>query len=255
MRRSIAATIMALLLTWPTVAAAQARTSQPNPGHDRAVIQVKVGWENMRAEKFEEAARDFQEAINLDPNYADAHYSLGRADMALKKFPEAIVAYTRARGIYESFAGQQFTNAQDNQRRRKDQIVEIDERIRQLQTGPQTPGSLDQLRQAQDFRRRLEEDVTRGNNMTIENSVPAWVLLALGSAHFRAGHMLDAEREYKAAIAADPKAGEAHQNLAVVYMTLQRYGDAERALAAAKKTGFKVNPALEQELKEKKKGV
>jgi tetratricopeptide (TPR) repeat protein len=255
MRRLIVATVAALVLTWPTLAVAQTRTVQPNPAHDRAVIQVKVGWENMRAEKFEEAAREFQEAIDLDPKYADAHYSLGRADMALKKFPEAIAAYTRARGIYESYAGQQFTNAQDNQRRRKDQIVEIDERIRQLQTGPQTAVSQDQLRQAQDFRRRLEEDVTRGNNITIENSVPAWVLLALGSAHFRAGHMLDAERDYKAAITADPKAGEAHQNLAVVYMTMQRYADAERSLAAAKRTGFKVNPALEQELKDKKKGV
>ncbi len=229
--------------------------ASPNPNHDRAVIQHRLGWENMRAEKFEEAARSFQNAIDLDPEYAEAYYSLGRADMSMKKYVEAIAAYTKSRDIYRSHAGEQFTNAQDNQRRRKDQILEIDDRIRQLQTGPQTPISQDQLRQAQDFRRRLEEDVSRGNNITIENSVPAWVLLALGSAHFRAGHMLDAEREYKAAIEADPKAGEAHQNLAVVYMTMQRYAEAERSLAAAKKTGFKVNPALEQELKEKKKGV
>lgn len=253
MRQLIIASLAALVIATPAAAAAQQRTAQQNPAHDRAVIQYRVGWENMAVEKFEEAARNFQEAINLDPEYAEAHYSLGRADMAMKKFEEAIVAYTKARNIYQSHAGQQFTSAQDNQRRRKDQILEIDDRIRQLQTGPQTPISLDQLRQAQDFRRRLEEDVARGNNMTIENSVPAWVSLALGSAHFRSGHMLDAEREYKAAIEADPKAGEAYQNLAVVYMTLQRYADAERAIASAKKTGFKVNPALEQEIKAKKK--
>ena len=42
---------------------------------------------------------------------------------------------------------------------------------------------------------------------TIESSVPAWVSLSLGSAYFRSGKLADAEREYKAAIAADPTIG------------------------------------------------
>lgn len=250
--RTLLVPVLAVLIL---AAAPAAAARQPSPAHDRAVIQLTVGWENMTAEKFEEAAKNFQQAIDLDSDFAEAHYSLGRANMALKKFPEAIAAYTRARNIYRARAGTQFTNAQEKQRSNRDQVTEIDDRIRQLQSGPQTPAVQEQLRQTQEFRRRLLEDVSRGNNITIENSVPAWVSLALGSAHFRAGQVMDAEREYKSAIAADPKAGEAHQNLAVVYLTLQRYADAERSLADAKKAGFKVNPALEQEIKDKKKGV
>ena len=59
-------------------------------------------------------------------------------------------------------------------------------------------------------------------------SVPSFVSLALGSAFFRLGRLADAEREYKATIAADPKTGEAHSNLAVVYLQTGRFDDAEK---------------------------
>lgn len=254
MRRLIVPAVAALVLAAALPATAQPNPAQPNPAHDRAVIQHRLGWENMTVEQFAEAAKNFQQAIDLDPEFAEAHYSLGRADMALKQYVEAIAAYTKSRNIYRAQAGKQFTNAQEAQRYRREQITDYDEMIRQLQSGPQTPATADRLRQVQEARRQKLEAISRGNNITIENSVPAWVSLALGSAYFRAGNMPDAEREYKAAIDADPKAGEAYQNLAVVYLTTERYADAERAIAAAKKTGFKVNPQLEQEIREKKKG-
>ena len=81
---------------------------------------------------------------------------------------------------------------------------------------------MDMLRQIQNVRRDIQESMQRGNNMSIESTVPAWVSLALGSAYFRSGQLEDAEREYKAAIAADPRAGEAHNNLAVVYFETNR---------------------------------
>ena len=42
--------------------------------------------------------------------------------------------------------------------------------------------------------------------------------LALGSAYFRTEQFPDAEREYKAAIAVEPKSGEAFNNLAALYL-------------------------------------
>ena len=53
--------------------------------------------------------------------------------------------------------------------------------------------------------------------------VPAWVSLSLGSAYFRSGKLADAEREYKAAIDADGRSGEALNNLAVVYLETERF--------------------------------
>ena len=78
---------------------------------------------------------------------------------------------------------------------------------------------------------------------------PAWISIALGSAYFRSGAMPDAEREYLAAIKADPKLGEAHNNLVVLYMLTHRYAEANAELQAAEKSGFRVNTQLKDDLK------
>src|SRR2546423_43365 len=83
----------------------------------------------------------------------------------------------------------------------------------------------------------------------VELELPTWISLALGSAYFRAGAMADAEREYRAAIGVDPKLGEAHNNLAVVFMLTGRFADAEQEIKAAEKSGFRVNPQLKEDLK------
>jgi Flp pilus assembly protein TadD len=63
------------------------------------------------------------------------------------------------------------------------------------------------------------------------------------------GRMPDAERAYKATVEVDPKSGEAHNNLAVVYLTTGRIEDAERAVQAAEKAGFKVNQGLKDDIR------
>jgi Flp pilus assembly protein TadD len=77
------------------------------------------------------------------------------------------------------------------------------------------------------------------------------VLLSLGSAHFRNGEPDAAEAEWKAAIEVNPKLGEAHNNLAVIYMTTGRLKEAEAEVKAAEKTGFRVNPQFKDDLKQR----
>jgi len=226
-------------------------TAQTRADRERARTQNRLGWEEMRKEAWERAARSFQAAIDIDPEFEVPFYGLGRANMNLKKFPAAIVAYERCRDLYRNATARQFSNAQEAQRYRQDRITEIDEQIRQTQSGPMTPGRQDLLRQLQNVRRDIQESIQRGNNMSLESTVPAWVSLALGSAYFRSGRLADAEREYKATIAADGRAGEAHNNLAVVYFETGRYGEAASSLQSAKKTGFKVNPELEKSIRAK----
>ncbi len=240
--------VSALLLTAVPAAA------QIDPVRERARVQWKIGWENMKAESFEAAAKSFQNAIDIDPKYEDAYYGLGRADMAMKKFVEAVAAYSKARDLYRADAGRQFANASEMRRARENKILDIDENIRLLRSGPQTMQTNDQVRQFEDRKRELQEAIQRGNNVSIEtNSVPAWISLALGSAYFRTGNMADAEREYKAAIEADGKTGEAHSNLAVVYLQTGRIEEAEKSVKAAEKAGFKVHPMLKQDIAAKKK--
>jgi Flp pilus assembly protein TadD len=79
------------------------------------------------------------------------------------------------------------------------------------------------------------------------------VPLALGAAYSRSGKLVDAEREYKAAIELDGSAGEAHNNLAVVYMLTGRIEAAAQEVALAEKLRFRVNPDLKAEIAEKRK--
>ena len=239
---------LALILIATVTAAAQSPSDRA-----KAREQNKLGWDYLRGEKFEEAVKTFQVAVETDPTFEMPWYGLGRAHLALKQFVSASSALIRCRDLYLQQVGRQFTNQQEAQRFRNDRITEIDEMIRQVQTGPQSLQRQDQLRQLQEQRRQLQEIIARGNNITIASGVPVWVSLSLGSAYFRSGKLADAETTYKEAIEADPKAGEAHSNLAVVFLETQRYAEALSAINAAKKTGFKVNPELEKAIREKAK--
>jgi Tfp pilus assembly protein PilF len=246
---------LCILITAPVTSIAQYRTIPSNQGaRERARPPFNLGMENMRAEAWDDAVKSFRSAIEIDPSFEMAFYMLGRTHMAQKKFTDAVAAYEKCRDLYRLQVGQQFTNAQEKQRDRDTRLREIDEVIRQYQSVPQTIQIQDAIRQMQNQRRDLTEAVNRGNTqMTIETSVPAYVSTSLGSAYFRSGRLQDAEREYKAAIAADGKAGEAYSNLAVVYMETGRLDDAEKSVKSAEKVGFKVHPQLKADIQSRKK--
>ena len=244
--------LLAVALTMLALVPVTSAQSLSPADHDRARVQNRLGWEQMRGEKFEQALKHFQAAIEINPEFEMPFYGLGRAHMALKQYVSAISALSRCRDLYVAQVGRQFSTQQDAQRYRADRITELDEMIRQVQSGPQTIQTQDQLRQLQEQKRQLQDIIARGANMSVTTAVPAWVSLSLGSAYFRSGRLADAEREYKATVEADRKSGEAYSNLAVVYLETGRIADAEAALTNARKAGFKVKPRLEQAIKDKK---
>lgn len=235
------------LLTFATTVAAQLP-----PDRQRAQTHNRMGWELMTAESWEKAAKAFEQAITIDSTFQDAHYGLGRAQIALRQYVAAIATLTTCRQLYVAQAGQQFTNRQEAQRYRQDRITEIDEQIRQVQSMPATQQQQNLLRQLNNQRRDIQNAIVKGSSMSVDATVPPWVSLSLGSAYFRSGKLADAEREFKAAIDVDSRFGEAHNNLAVVYLETNRIAEAEASLKDAKKAGFRVNPQLEQAIKGRK---
>jgi len=242
-----------LVLAFVTLVASSPAFAQNPADRSRAATQNRLGWDYMKAESWDKAAAAFQSAIDIDPTFEVPYYGLGRADMALKQYVAAIAALTKCRELYLAQVGRQFANAQEAQRYRQDRITEIDEQIRQVNSMPPSTQQQDQLRQLGNHRRDIQDAITKGVNVNMNATVPPWVSLSLGSAYFRAGKIADAEREYKATIAADNKSGEAHTNLAVVYLETGRFSDALNEINAAKKTGFKVNPELEKTIRDRAK--
>jgi tetratricopeptide (TPR) repeat protein len=238
----------------PVAYSAFSAAVQTDNPRQRALPTYQEGWIQMRAEAWAEAAKRFQQAIDIYPRFEDAYYGLGRANMGLRRFDDAIAAYTKCEELYRAEAGRQFATRQDAQRYRQDRLTEIDALMRELQSGPQTALIQDRQRQLAQQRQQIQQNIDRGGNMTLSAGVPAFVSLALGSAYFRAGRLADAEKAYKMALDADPGSGEIHNNLAVVYFTSGRYDDADKAVKAAEKAGYKVHPGLKDDIKKKKSG-
>ena len=77
---------------------------------------------------------------------------------------------------------------------------------------------------------------------------PAEISLALAGAWFRQGNVEEAEKENRNALKGRPDYGQAHNNLAVIYMMTGRFPEAREAVEKAEKSGFAVNPKLKEEL-------
>jgi Tfp pilus assembly protein PilF len=246
MRNVLAAAVLLSLMAAPLAA----QTPIPVPSvrdHVEAMRHLRLGQEQMHAEQWDKAEAEFKGAVKLEPTLEMAHYGLGQVYMNTKRFPAAVAAYLGCRDAFVANTARLATNDLAAQRQLDDQIrVLEDERTLQAsgRVKPMFSGG------PADLDRRISAmKASRFHDAKAIPEVPAWISIALGSAYFRGGAMGDAEREYRAALAADPKLGEAHNNLAVVCMLTGRYPEADDEIKAAEKAGFKVNPQLKADLK------
>lgn len=218
---------------------------------DEAQQAYQRGQERMQGESFEEAARHFRTAIALDPMHWLAHYDLGQAQMALKRYPEAVQAYLSCREVFVSFASLDAWQQNSLEKNREDEIRAVRDTLLAVQQGKvkgSRPGAINASLevQLQERLRVLEGARMRGKEHIV--AVPAGLMLGLGSAHFRSGQMAEAQAAFLEAVKIDPKLGPAHNNLAVMYMMSGRFEDAKQAVRRAEKAGTRVPDAFKQEL-------
>jgi len=162
--------------------------------------------------------------------------------MNLKRYASAIQAFQRCIESTRVLYGLAETNRFAVDKQRDDEIREMRETINRLQ---QTGHSLQAMRAEQ----HLQDIDKQRSSLSTGYRPPAEVLLSLGSAHFRNGDAAAAETEWKAAIEVNPKLGEAHNNLAAIYVQTGRAREAEAEIKSAEKAGFRVNPQLKEDVK------
>jgi tetratricopeptide (TPR) repeat protein len=243
-RCSISAAVLLILVT-------AADRPMGQTVRDRAREPYVAGLEQMRNEAFDAASRSFAEAINIDPEFDMAHYMLGRVNLAQKNYSAAVQSLVKARDLFAAQNTRNFADRREGQRVRRERLAGIDDLISNLQRAtPQTFQIREQIRQLEERKRQLE-DLDRDRDLNPDKQIPAFVSLSLGSALYRAGRIPEAETAYLAAVAADARTGEAHNNLAVVYLETGRYLQARASLRAAEKAGVKVHPALKAEIEAK----
>ena len=206
----------------------------------------RAGQEFMSAEEFEKAAAAFHRSIDKDRFLTLAHYGLGQAYMSLRRYASAIQAFTNCRETFRALHGLSERDRVAVERQRDEEVRELRDTVRRLQ----------RMNGARTYELRITKVEVRIEELerqrTSNNGVftpPAEVSLSLGSAYFRNGDMPAAEREWKAATDANPKLGEAHNNLAALYATTGRKNEAQTSIRAAERSGFKVNPKLKDDVR------
>lgn len=228
---------------WAQVADDAART--------RALAHFRAGQELMLAEQFEKAEVEFRQAAEIDPLLTLAHYGLGQSRMAQKKYPGAVQAFTSCREAYRQIYMLQASGAATLDRQVQMEVRELQDSINALRSGRVkafggVASTADtKIAQLETRIRDLERMRQRGGGTF---QPPAEVLLSLGSAHFRSGHLPEAEEEWKHATAVNDRLGEAHNNLAALYAMSRRKKEATDAVRAAERAGFRVNPQLKSDI-------
>jgi len=229
----------ALAAVCPSLGAAQQLASEEDR---RAALEFfRSGQAHMNSERFEQAAQEFTRAIQKDRLFTLAYYQLGQADMALQRYTAAIRAYEGCIAAGETLFGLSQTDRFEVERARDDEIRELRQSMQQMALNGQ------QIRQVR-AEQHLQELERQRSSLGGTFHPSAEVLLALGSARFRTGDRNGALANWLEAATANPKLGEAHNNLAVVYMMNGQRQEAQRSVSLAEKAGFRVNPQLKQDI-------
>jgi tetratricopeptide (TPR) repeat protein len=212
----------------------------------------KRGMEALVSERYDAAETEFKAAVAIDRLYDAAFYGLGQTYMATKRYPDALKAYLASRDAFQAATAAEALAGSEADRRLRDQIEALKDNERnltRLATGVGAQTIIDQIRaQIQ----QLESRKGRRAGAT-PPPIPAGLSMAIGSAHFRLNDIPNAEKEYKAALEVNPNFGEAHNNLAVVYLITGRAAEADTEVKAAEKAGFQVNPKLKKDIAGAKK--
>jgi tetratricopeptide (TPR) repeat protein len=237
---------LSAILSALALAAGSAAAQPLNPELARQAEQrYKNGVALMMAEKCDQAIEEFQGAVAIDKLMALAHYNIGQCRMWQRRYVEAVIAYTAARDAFQAQGSLSQQERNERERARQNEINDLKDSLARLKT-------IKNASAQEEF--KLEEriralDSMQNRNLQDENSVPAEVYLALGSAYFRQQKLAEAEREYLQAVRVNRKLGAAHNNLAVIYMLTGRLDEAEAAMKLAEKNGFTVNPQFKADLK------
>jgi tetratricopeptide (TPR) repeat protein len=246
-----AAVAFVLLAAVTSFGQPQKSTREEEKQHRLALDHYEKGRDAMSAERFQEAVEEFKAAIQLDPLLTLAHYRKGQAHMALKEYAQAEHAFIACREAHATLAGMQLSNREEVERRRADEVDQLQNELQMIQQGTSKNQNPNRPNQIQQSIAELERNRRKGGSEA--PAPPAEISVSLGSAYFRQGKMDLAELEWKAATVANPKLGEAHNNLAALYLMSQKLDDAEKELELAEKAGYHVHPRLKDDIKNARK--
>lgn len=136
MRGSMLALIVLVAIQAPTP------RSTPSIDEQRAKQHDQSGWKALEGGQADRALAEFQAALQINPSYADALHGLGKANMALQRYPDAVSALERCRDSYLHGGSADAERRMIETSARQTQIDKLKQELDRAQQNPdQTMGS------------------------------------------------------------------------------------------------------------------
>ena len=217
----------------------------------------RAGVDALRSERFDEAVEEFRQAVRLEPNFYFAYFSMGKAYIALNRYADSVRAYLACREAWDRVVAEGMKEGFEKESRVDDRIRDLRDQIRELQGQLATARSDDERSRIQAGIETIRVNIDSLDRIRYRDrgapDPPAEFPFALGSAYLRTGQVEQAEQAYLEALKLRPKYGEAHSNLAVIWLKRGDYEQAQTHVKAAQKAGFKVHPQLMKAIEDGRK--
>ena len=167
---------LVMVLSGAPVATAQVMPSEAN--RRAAIERFWSGQELLQAERWERAATEFRGAIALNPLLTDAHYGLGEAQMGIRRYTSAALAFQACLEAARRVHALREKARVERDRQIWEEVDQIRDTIRRRRDSGLRSRQLDQY---------VSTLLRNRSSLGLPFEPPAPVLLALGSAHFRNG--------------------------------------------------------------------
>jgi tetratricopeptide (TPR) repeat protein len=192
-----------------------------SPEERKALMHNERGLDLFSKNKFEQAVKEYNEAIRALPSLAAAHNNLGSALFAMGRFEEAAASFRQAAQLDPKYAQAHFNLALayiklGREREANDSLTSASRAY--LDAGEE------HLRE----NRLAEAEASFKGLLQIDPDYPL-AHLKLGLLYNAAGRHEEAVASFNRVIAKQPDSADAYQNLAEAYIALRNYAEAARA--------------------------
>jgi predicted O-linked N-acetylglucosamine transferase (SPINDLY family) len=178
--------------------------------------------------EFKEAIRSYNQAIQIYPDYADAHYNLGNAHQELGQLKESIQSYNKVIQLNPDYA-EAYNNLGVVLKDLKQFKKSIQSCVKAIQLKPDYAEAYNNLGVTLQESGRLDEAVKSYNKATKLKPDYAEAYSNLGVTLQELGRLDEAVKRYNQAIQIDPNYAEAYSNLGVVQKELGQFEEAIRS--------------------------
>ncbi len=205
--------------------------------------------EALKSGRVEEGRGLFRKALEIAPDFPDAHVGLGQMAMAEQRYKDAYAAFQRAETAYIEYANEVIRRAQQNENAKMDEMARLADASSQVAISSSKSGAAP-MAQAKLYNRAQQLAISDGPLPTsVELTNPLGQIdYYAGNALFRLGELAGAIDYFEASVKYSPLHLPSYVNLAIAYWKSGRSEDALSALARAEAQGLKVDPKLRADI-------